>query len=808
MRPSIGPLLAALCFAVSSPAAAQVQSLSEAPLSLPAPVETASIEAQPQAVSALPVELAVGAPVESLSSLSPLRAEMPAAAAKVRALPAAAERGEPRATLFSRVAQAAARGLFNSPDSRFFDRGSSYASAIFAPAQTDLELRGGVRLDARPRAPKDGGVNLQQFHVSPERPLEDGTSPITLNADPKDPSSVEDALRKLVESDPARYGASSGDMAKVHVKLLPGDASRGTADTYAAVFRQWKKGKDRDGSPYYLLVDGANLTFHVKVLQGKPVVMAVEGRMFPGVDARIMTPGFSDEELARKAQERLMTPRSSKARRLFQSFASRLARGMSLNDERPPRLITREIMNANGRWRALNIYDATDLRGQPVIVAVDVRSGEAFAWDDRSLARGEQSQQRGVPSLSGVATAKGETLTLEGNDHGPIKELPLPFAKVFDEEGKVLGLTGEDGSFQVPASGAAPVKLTVRLDGKYGPVLDGDEKNSPVQMTVSARPGEKIKLTLNAEADDEERTADVNGYLTVPEHITWLKEKAGIDDERMHKPMAGGIRTNKTDMPGNAYYDPATDSINYERAATVRAKMRGPDGKLHRVKLSFENTAERSIGFHELTHRVVGMFAQIELSAEQLAQPAFRFVSKIMDPVMDGGVNEAIADIVSMFMRGSPIIGNGFMTQPPVLDEGPAPARGKGKGAVRRIVQNPEAAAGQEGIDYVRTGENRTKVDPKDPRNSDPHFRGEPLIGFAWNVRKSESDAAWHDHVVPLIVRTILYLQPQDVPSAMLHVLLAGMTNDGRLLHDSLIRDEAQDRGVELPPPPPSTPST
>jgi hypothetical protein len=138
---------------------------------------------------------------------------------------------------------------------------------------------------------------------------------------------------------------------------------------------------------------------------------------------------------------------------------------------------------------------------------------------------------------------------------------------------------------------------------------------------------------------------------------------------------------------------------------------------------------------------------------------------------MDGGVNEAIADTVSMFMRGNPLIGEGFYATPP-----------------------------KNGPNLIRTGENATVLDPTDP---DPHAQGEAFMGFTWMVRQgliaALGEAAGAAYAALLVVPTTLYSQPKDVPTAMLHVLLSDMTMDGRLPHEGLIRQAARTHGPALP---------
>ena len=100
----------------------------------------------------------------------------------------------------------------------------------------------------------------------------------------------------------------------------------------------------------------------------------------------------------------------------------------------------------------------------------------------------------------------------------------------------------------------------------------------------------------------------------------------------------------------------------------------------------------------------------------------------------------------------------------------------------------------------IRTGENETKFDPKNP---DPHAQGEAFMGFTWALRRGLVDAlgeaAGAAYAALLVVPATLYGQPQDVPTAMLHVLIGSMTVDGLIPHEALIRAAAAAHGVSLP---------
>jgi len=771
----LSPLLIASSLLRAVPVQAQVKTAPPTALSRAMP---SSVGLAPAPLGPAPVEIPSALNIAPpLTALSPIELPAPVDAVAQESLAVAAESpSSPKSAVLS-LAQAVSNGLSKTIGT-FFDGGHAsgedfapaFAQGVIAQPSEAHSLRPGVRLDPKPKRTGKGSVQVKDFHLAHDHLLGNGAAPIKLDADPTDPVAVEKALRALVDANPEKYGAPSSDMAKVNVQFVPGVKETGQADVYYAIFRQWKKGVEKDGKPYYLLVDGGSLAFVMKVFKdGKPTIMATEGRLYPGVSSDVMTVNFTEAELTALALKRLQSPLDAQPGRLkkFLLRVRDLARrvGRKKVAERPPVLLTREITNVNGAWHALNIYQASDLKGRPVIVAVDVNSGEAFAWGSQDLLKD------GGPIASaatGEAFARGTTLSPSGSDHGPTGAMPLPYANVYDETGKVVAVTSEDGAFTVPGAAAA-TKLTIRLEGTYAKESDdASKKNGAVEATVTAAPGRTVRVTLNSTGDDVELAADVNGYVYYSKQVAWLKDAAGVKDERILAPLAGGVRANKTDMPGNAYYSPADDSLNLQAAAAVTVK----DKKGLPHTLRFENTAQPSIIYHESTHRAVQILSQIELSAEQAASAAYRFVARAMSPVMDGGVNEAIADAVSMFMRGSPLIGEGFFAG------APPPGRD----------------------DLIRTGENSTQFDPENP---DPHAQGEALMAFAWAVRQglieALGEAAGAAYAALLVVPTTLYSQPQDVPTAMLHVLIGSMTVEGNIPHEGLLRAAARAHGLTLP---------
>ncbi len=624
---------------------------------------------------------------------------------------------------------------------------------------------------------KNGLVALKQFHLSANSTTPEGEKPVVLNANPADMASIEQALRAEVDSNPAKYGLSSqygkpsDQMATVHVVKLSGQADQ--ADSVIAVFRQWQKGTDLDGSPYYLLVDGADLRFHIKVLNGKPVVMGVEGGFAPEIDPAIMKPGYNDSQLEEIAQKQLSSEKPNGGNSTDNVIRPKTPGHLSLLSATPQvALMAREIVYFSNSWRAVNIYQGTSLTGGQEMILVDVKTGEAFPLGSDGILNHRLTASNN--SLSGTAVGRGTTLTADGEDHGPIGEMALPNAKVFDSQGHVLAVTDENGNFTIPAdvNGGKPLAITVRLDGIYGPVIDDDSSDSPIVANLTVNPGETVRVTLNPTGEDEQQAASVNAYVYSYRLFNWFKSYLGLSDPRFYTPLAGSIHTNGTSLPGNADYDPMTDGFYLMKKATLPEKIRGKDGQVKTVLVTFENTSQPSISLHELGHRFVQRASQLNLTSEEANAPAYRFVKHPIDPVMGSGSNEATADTISMFMRNSPVIGNGFILNP--LPGMPT---------------------------IIRTGENKTAYDPK---NSDPHNQGETQMGTAWMSRKdimaAMGDVEGALRSALIFVLTSLYAQPSDPVSALTHAMLSDMAKDGTIPHEAIIRSHAKnDHGLDLP---------
>jgi len=220
--------------------------------------------------------------------------------------------------------------------------------------------------------------------------------------------------------------------------------------------------------------------------------------------------------------------------------------------------------------------------------------------------------------------------------------------------------------------------------------------------------------------------------------------------------------------------------VSNKAAATITRVTR--KGTRRTITLTAENTAVPSIELHEFGHRQFQVASQLRLTEEQAADPAYRFVKWLLDPVIGSDSNEAGADTFSMFIRDSPVIGNGFFVSATPASALPDP-------------------------DIIRTGENTTPYDLQADQQADPHKQGETQMGTAWKTRQDliaeMGPVEGPLYAALLFLRTWLYAQPGGVPSALMHALLSDMAQDGSIPHADLIRGHAeQDHGLPLPAPP------
>ncbi|MEK9145000.1 MAG: hypothetical protein AAB339_05265, partial [Elusimicrobiota bacterium] len=426
--------------------------------------------------------------------------------------------------------------------------------------------------------------------------------------------------------------------------------------------------------------DGQYLTFYsFRNSFGSPPVLVVRSAK------------TGEEQILAKAAERLGRPAS----------------GAEFLDQGP------RIMHLGGAWRAVRLLLS---QTKTLMAAVDVNTGETFAWDPRARA-------------AGAAASAGE-VTGRGIADGPIDGatpsiLALGHVEIKTSDGKSF-YADAHGAFTVPGEGTGPVELTVRLSGRYAAVHDQQGKD--LVLTVTAKPGETLRVVFNPQGAEEGLLAQVNAYFHTTFVHDWLV-KAGIDLDALNSPMP--VKTN-IDDECNAYYTPYSPSLNFFRSSERCA-----------------NSSYNDVNYHELGHGV--------------DDAAHRGIP-------NGGLSEAIGDMLAMFITGQPVVGRGFL-----------------KGNAR---------------DYIRHGENDYKYRSRD----EVHDQGQAGMGFAWKLRKalmvSLGEAEGAATATSLVIPAILAYN-RDIPAFIQSVLMRDVGADGTAAHYKEIAAAAKAHGLTVKEPKP-----
>jgi hypothetical protein len=455
----------------------------------------------------------------------------------------------------------------------------------------------GMILDDAPSAPDPiavKGVSIENFNLSGALDTSDNIfsgGPIVLQADATKEADIERALRAMIDADPAKYGVPSSQLATVHVRRVAGVKKQ--TDTIYAYFQQ-KQGD--------FVMHGSGLSFTIKVIRGKPVVMASSAKLYPNA-AVDTTPRFSDDELKAKALERLGP----------YSHLSDMAANF----------LEKKIVYVKGAWHAANIYLVQiplEDHSQAIMVGVDVATGEAFTWDPTTLRPSRRTKDAGV---SGTTSGKSV-------EPGPI----MPGAKVTeialsDLEVKIGGktyLTDKDGRFKADPSlvvGPKGLQLTATLSGPHARITDDSGKTLSVNVLV--KPGDKdLKVVFNPKSDlnDENSLAQVSAFHNVNADYDFLKARK-LTTDRMDK-EAIVVHTNVDDQC-NAYYTPGTPSLNFFKSSD-----------------DCVNSSYATVSRHEYGH----------------------YWDDMTGGIVNGGLSEGWGDTLSMFSLNNPIIGEHFLKKP------------------------------------------------------------------------------------------------------------------------------------------------
>jgi len=487
--------------------------------------------AAPLAVTVAPVKAAVavtnvGTPGAAASSLA---SEAAAYSAEISAQnPAAAE----HKGLVGRIADVV-RG--RATLSSLFDSSREKSAPLFGrmglQPQKPATLPNGGSFDEQPTVPspdRERTVLLQTYSLPGSRDVGGifESSRKVLSADPTNLDTVVGAVKALVDADPARFGVPSSELRLIHAKKFQGQGEQ--ADTIYVYFNQI-----RDN----MVVNGSDLAFTIKVFDGKPVVVAQTGQLFPQMDVNTETVLTEDQ--------------------IVGQIAART--GLSVADVSSTfEFYEEKIIYSRGSWRHVKLYIAD---GLPYMVAVDVVTGLVFAYDNRTGL--QESKPQAPNAVSG--TVGGKVV-----DKGPImadsvvSDIALPFLEV-----KINGksyVTDKDGRFTADSgfeAGPEGLELTATLAGPYVRIVDSGGKTLSVKVSVKAGDNQVV-FNPGSTVNDENALAQVNAFEKVNRSLNFLRERKLTNDRMDNNQIT--VRTN-IDDECNAYYTPGRPSLNFFRSS-------------------------------------------------------------------------------------------------------------------------------------------------------------------------------------------------------------------------------------------------
>ena len=649
--------------------------------------------------------------------------------------------------------------LFSKPISlKTSDKGGS-ASFLGIRSQEKKNLPEGLDLDEPPSVPdpkKAQGVSLESVELEGSANAEVNlftSGSIVLPVNPADKAgfakNVEAALRNLVDADPASYQVSSKDLATVHVRYIEGEGNQ--ADKVFAYFKQKKND---------LLVHGTGLKFTVMIIKGQVLVKAVTANLYPNVAVNTSA-RKTDEELKAKALERL----DSYARRHQLTLTAKL-----LNEE---------IVYLRGAWRAANIYFIDGVTAGkvtiPVMIAVDQATGDAFAWD---------------PSFQ---TRTNGEMAGRGVEHGPVRpgavvsEIPLAFLEV--KLGGKTYVTDQDGRFSLNSSFMTQVKIRAygselavlkSLHGAAGFLhLRGLQKAIGSRMERINEALRRIRETLPPSGMLAAQGVELSATLAGP--YVRIQDSSG-------KTLSVKVQV-KPDKDGNfkVVFNPDSNLNDENALAQVMAFYNTNESYnfLKKNKVTNEQMDRQSIrvvtnvddecnAYYTPGSPSLNFFKQsyncVNTSYDTVNRHEYgHYWDDMTGGIINGGLSEGWGDTVSMYQLNNPIIGEHFLKHP-----------------------------GQDGVDYIRTGENDYQYQGED---DEVHNIGQAWGGFNWKLRKAvmakmgdAAGAAWAE----AIVLPTMFAKAANVPAAMTQVLLAAMDKEGNIVNEAEIRAAAAAHGVTL----------
>ena len=481
---------------------------------------------------------------------------------------------------------------------RLFDAGAAVKAAVSAgsfkglgilPAG-DKPILPGVRLDPRPALASElrvPGVTFQRaFAPTGRRGLFEWLSdawngrtperPLVLPGNPATAAEMEAAVREHIRANPAVYGGvDPAILGTIEVVKVTGRA--GLTDAYYVKFKQ-QTGEDK------LEVDGTFLTFTIKAVDGTPAILTTAGQLYP--DLNVDTRGrLAPEDLQRRAVERLGMPPEA---------ADQLE------------AMDRKVMNLGDSWRAVQVFM---MKKSPIMVAVDLNTGESFAWDPRWTA---QAKDDGTQPAEGTVAGRA-MLTDPVEPNTPLTKVPLSDLTVQGRGAKAV--TDEKGAFSLNAADGQAVEVAAALSGPYGYVRDQQSPDLKLKQTVT--PGQSAELVFNADGTAEGPTAQTTAMYWFHRTLRYVRS-LDVWSKDFEKPLPINV---EEDDECNAFFD--YRSLNF-----FKQSRRCVD------------TAMPTVVPHESGH----------------------YIHYIKDghQIKHGGLSEGWGDILSMYLNRTPVLGGGF----------------------------------------------------------------------------------------------------------------------------------------------------
>ena len=195
--------------------------------------------------------------------------------------------------------------------------------------------------------------------------------------------------------------------------------------------------------------------------------------------------------------------------------------------------------------------------------------------------------------------------------------MPLPYLNV-SLQGGGSSITDVDGNYTIPNGGAGNVTIDAELDGQWFNVTN--VLSTSTSESVTGNPAAALDIVFNAVNSSEQVRAEVNAYVEAN------RMRDLVLQANPAYPLVAGTKmdifVNRTDgfCPGNAWYDPEFDTINF-------CLSNG----------SSPNTAWSSVVHHEYGHHLV--------SAGGSGQ---------------GQYGEGTGDVMSVIILDDPDLGVGF----------------------------------------------------------------------------------------------------------------------------------------------------